>query len=425
MRIWRTKDPYASIRWKLLAINMGALFVLWITLLSLVYSLMTHELYQVLDSELRGAAGGIIRGYAERPHAPLGNSVALNQLDIRFSLWHMQYANGQWTSAFIDGNPFINVSPIYTAAQQNPDGLFETVSIRSVRYRSFTAMVHTERGLYLIRALKPIASINATLNNLLWILGVAGLAALILTIAMGLWLTGKSLAPMIASWKRQQQFVGDASHELRTPLAIIKANLEVLLRSPDHKIESEMTYLANAYEEVGRTTTLIQNLLTLARADSQEQLIERVPVDMNHLIRAMADTVQPLATAEDKEIVATVPEFPCQVLGDVARLRQLLLILVDNAMRYSKSGAKITLKLECDTLHTRITVADTGIGIDARLLPRVFDRFVRADTTRHRQGQGTGLGLAIAKWIVQAHNGTIEIASKLDQGTTVTITLPP
>lgn len=427
MRIARRhseRDPYRSVRLTLFGINIGALLAVWATLLIVVYSLMDHELYQVLDNQLRFTATRIIRNYdRNRSSIPLGPVILADQQES-FSLWFIALEHTDWTAAFIDGNPFVDVRQMYRRALVNPTGQYETISMEGLPYRAFYDLVHTHKGTYLIRVVQPEGPTNATLGRLLRTLTIAGLTALLLTILIALWLSERSLAPMIASWRRQQQFVADASHELRTPLTIIKTNLDVLLRNTDHTIESELHFLANAYAEVTRTNALIEDLLTLARADSQEVLIERHPVDIGALTQEVAETVAPMAEAQEKAIDVSVPTTPCLTLGDVNRLRQLLLILIDNALRYSNAGASIRLSVKCDTLYTTLTVADTGIGIDAQLLPRIFDRFVRGDATRSRHEQGGGLGLSIAKWIVEAHRGAISVQSTLGKGTTFIITLP-
>ncbi|MCY0876667.1 MAG: HAMP domain-containing sensor histidine kinase [Firmicutes bacterium] len=418
------RDPYQSVRFTLFGINIGALLAVWATLLIVVYSLMYHELYEVLDNQLQLTATRIIRNY-DRHHAgvPLGPVILADQQES-FSLWFIAHEHSDWTAAYMDGNPFVNVRLMYRRALGNPTGSYETISTNGAPYRAFYALVDTPRGTYLIRVIQPEGPTNATLSRLLRTLTVAGFAALFLTIAIGLWLSERSLSPMIASWRRQQQFVADASHELRTPLTIIKTNLDVLLRHPEHTIETELNFLANAYSEVNRTSSLIEDLLTLARADSKEALIEEHPVDVGALATEVADTVLPMAEQQEKTISVSVPASSCQTLGDVNRLRQLLLILIDNALRYSNAGGSIHLTVKCDTLYTTIAVSDTGIGIAPKLLPRIFDRFVRGDETRMRHEQGSGLGLSIAKWIVEAHRGTITAQSTVGKGTTFTITLP-
>jgi len=418
-------DPYLSVRFKLFGINIGALLAVWAILLMVVYSLMANQLFQVLDDQLRNTAVRIIHSYDRgRRSIQLDPMIALGDQDITFSLWRVTQQKANFTAAFIDGNPFVDVRQMYHLAEENSNGEYSTIGVEGLPYRAFYAIVPLTRGTYLIRVIQQEGPTNATLGRLLWTLGVAGLAALALTIVIGIWLSSRSMAPMIASWRRQQQFVADASHELRTPLTIIKTNLDVLFRHTDHTIESELHFLANAYAEVLRTNSLIEDLLTLARADSQEQLIEKYPVDIGALARDVVEAVAPMAEEQDKKITASTPAAPCQIIGDRGRLRQLILILVDNSFRYSSAGATIGITVTCDTLSTTIVVADTGAGIEPQLLPRIFDRFVRGDTTRHRNEQGSGLGLSIAKWVIEAHNGTIAVNSVLGKGTTFTIIIP-
>jgi len=417
------KDPYLPVRVKLFGINLGALLSVWVILLIVVYSLMSQQLFAVLDDELRYSAVRIIHNYNNKQKAgpvPIG----LGDLQITFSLWTIQHHGDVWAAAFVDGNPFVNVRQMYQLARSEPDGLYRTIEMQGGSYRAFFAVVRTEHGTFLIRVLRASGPTTATLGRLLFTLGVAGLAALALAIVLGLWLTSRSLAPMIGSWKRQQQFVADASHELRTPLSIIKTNLDVLFRHPDHTIESELHYLANAYAEVTRTSSLIDSLLTLARIDSRELMLIKQPLDLNTLVREVVETVELLALEQQKEVQVSLPSAPSQVLGDEGRLRQLLLILIDNALHYSGPGASIRLEVKPDTTTTTLAISDTGFGIEPKLLPRIFDRFVRGDSARHRHDQGGGLGLSIAKWIVEAHNGTILVNSTLGKGTTFTITLP-
>ncbi|MHB1683076.1 MAG: histidine kinase dimerization/phospho-acceptor domain-containing protein, partial [Bacilli bacterium] len=243
-------------RLKLFSINIGALLVIWAILLSLVYSMMASELYNVLDNQLQRAAERIIH-VDIRNQAKPSNTQSPTISGIGYSLWSLVDETGTKTSFFIDGNPFVNVWQIYNLAVAHPNGYYVTVRDAGVPYRSFYALVHAQKGNYLIRVTTPTGPTDTTLGNLLWTLTEVGLAALALTIAVGMWLAARSLAPTIAAWRRQQQFVADASHELRTPLTIIKTNLEVLLQNPDHTIESEMRYLGNAYEELVRTGSLI------------------------------------------------------------------------------------------------------------------------------------------------------------------------
>ena len=417
------KDPYLSVKIKLFSINLGALFAVWAFLLVLVYGLMDRELYHILDNQLRSGALHIIQQYTRSP-ALYSGAIGLGDQQVLFSLWTVTSHGSQWTAEFVQGNPFVNAQQLYSTALKYPAGQVSTVRSDGVPYRAFLAVIPMANNTYMIRVIRPIGPTQAMLSRLLWTLGISGLVALGLVVALGIWLTSRSVSPMIASWRRQQQFVADASHELRTPLTIIRANLDILLHHPDHTIGSELQHLGNAYEEVTQTAELIENLLTLARADSHEQLIERKPVNLAILIQNLVETMQPMADAQEKTIRVTLPSAACVVPGDLARLRQLFLILLDNAFSYTHADAIITVAVECDTLRATVRVSDTGIGIPAELLPQIFERFVRGDASRHRPSGGTGLGLSIAKWIVEAHGGDITAASTPGKGSVFTVSLP-
>ncbi len=421
---WQSKserDPYLAVRIKLFSINIGALFAVWAFLLILVYSLMYRELYHILDDQLRAGALHIIQQYTHNPGLYSGALGLGDQQQVLFSLFSITSHGSRWTAEFVQGNPFVNAAQLYSTALKYPAGVVSTIRMDGVPYRAFLAVIPMADNTYMIRVTHAIAPTQAMLSRLLWTLGISGLVALGLVVALGIWLTSRSVSPMVASWRRQQQFVADASHELRTPLTIIKTNLDILLHHPGHTIESEMHYLANAYEEATRTAEMIDTLLMLARADSHEQLIERKPVDLIALAQGLVETMQPMAEAQNKTIASAVPHGACVIPGDLARLRQLLLILLDNAFSYTTTGATITVEVECDTLRSTIRVTDDGVGIPAALLPRIFERFVRGDESR---GDGAGLGLSLARWIVEAHGGTITAASTPGKGSVFTVSLP-
>lgn len=413
-------------RIKLFLIIIGTLLAIWLVLLAMVYSLMANELFGLLDNQLLTYATHTIHSHmnSKTTNSSTVDRTTTTDTKYNYSLWQRVPGNTVQYSVFIDGNPFVSPLSIYKVAKNNPDGVFKTIDNQGIPYRAFFAVIHFQRGDFIIRVTTSAARTDTTLSNLLWTLGIVGFIALGITILIGLWLSSRILSPSIRAWKRQQQFVADASHELRTPLAIIKTNLEVLLRHPEHTIESELHWLGNAYSEVLSTTTLIEDLLTLARADSMEILIEHEEIDLSALVNEVADTVHPLAEDQGKELKLETTEFPCKTVGDIKRLRQLLLILLDNALKYTNAGATIVVTLGCDTNFSQLAVKDTGIGIPPDQLPKIFDRFMRGDSSRHRENQGSGLGLSIAKWIVEAHGGSIVVNSMVGKGSTFTVKLP-
>lgn len=221
---------------------------------------------------------------------------------------------------------------------------------------------------------------------------------------------------------QQRQFAADASHELRTPLTIIKGDLDVLLRHRRTPEEYEEVVRGVA-DEATHLSSLVEDLLTLARADSGQAELAREFVYLDVLVDAAAASLRRLAEA--KGVAMTLRLQPdVAVIGDLARLRQIIVNVLGNAVRYTPSGGTVEVVLTTSTGDAHLKIADTGIGIAPDDLPHIFDRFFRADKARTHVEGGTGLGLAIARWSAEAHGGRIEAASHLDVGSTFTVTLP-
>ena len=216
----------------------------------------------------------------------------------------------------------------------------------------------------------------------------------------------------------QRRFVADASHELRTPLTTIRGNASLLRQFPTLTSEDRVATLAQISHEAERMSRLVQDLLTLARADAGQPLA-RVPVALAPLVEDVVSQARVLAHGQQ---VTTNGVRPVEVLGDPDALRQLALILLDNALKYTPPGGRILVHLEPAGNDARLAVSDTGVGIDPKDLPHIFERFYRADHAR--QAGGTGLGLSIAEWIAAQHGGKIEVVSTPGCGSTFTVCLP-
>ncbi|MBA3469510.1 MAG: HAMP domain-containing protein [Herpetosiphonaceae bacterium] len=222
------------------------------------------------------------------------------------------------------------------------------------------------------------------------------------------------------AYRSQQRFVADASHELRAPLTAIQGNLELLRRRPNLSDADREEAIGEAEREARRLSRLVADLLALARADAGVGLQHR-PVELDSIVLEAFSTARQLARGQS---LALDPFGPATLVGDSDRLKQLVLILLDNALSYTPADGQVRLGLAETAGGVTITVADTGIGISAADLPHVYERFYRADPARTREPGGTGLGLAIARWIADQHEGAISIASQPGQGTTVTVTFP-
>jgi signal transduction histidine kinase len=217
--------------------------------------------------------------------------------------------------------------------------------------------------------------------------------------------------------------VADASHELRTPLTVIKTNAELLLLYPDRTIREESVRITNVVRESVRMSRLVATLLTLARADAGDPELARETVPVDELVRAAAGQFAPLAAQKGVALEAAA-EDGLTLEADRERLHQLLVILLDNAVKYTPAGGRVTVACRRQAGHVLLTVTDTGCGIRPADVPRIFDRFFRGDRARSRGDGGAGLGLAIARWIVESHGGKIRAESSLGQGTKIYVSLP-
>ena len=229
-------------------------------------------------------------------------------------------------------------------------------------------------------------------------------------------LSKKTLKPIIISWERQTEFVQNAAHELRTPLTIIQAKQQLLLKEPESKIIDKSEDISLTINETRRLTKLVKELMVLAMADSNQLDIKRENKNIDELIKDVVIPYVEYAKMQNKELKV---ELNCnkEINIDINKITQLMVILLDNAIKYTKEGEKIEVKTHCKDGKCTIEVLDTGIGINDEQKKHIFERFYRADKARTRETGGTGLGLAIAQTIVKAHGGTIKVYNNEPKGT--------
>lgn len=255
-------------------------------------------------------------------------------------------------------------------------------------------------------------------------LGLLALSAVsvVLIGAASWWLAGRALQPAQAAWERQQRFIASASHELRTPLTLIRASTEVALRGLDPADGDSRELLDDVLAESDHMRRLVDDLLTLTRLDSGRLQLNPIDVDLAVLL---AETQRQTARLGDERGVAvSLGDAAGVVRADVDRLRQVLLNLIDNALRHTPPGGSVCLAASPQGRGVRICVSDSGCGIAPEHLPHIFERFYRADPARGREGGNAGLGLSIARGLVEAMGGQIGAESVVGRGTTVWMVLP-
>jgi len=274
---------------------------------------------------------------------------------------------------------------------------------------------------------KELDSHDHFVKRLAQTLGAAALLLLLMSGGIGYFAAGRALVPIRRSFDTQRRFVADASHELRTPLSVIQASLDVVEKEEQDRLSPfSQQVIADLKQEVRRMGRLTGDLLTLARSDAEGMELRRESFDLQELLQRAQRTMQPQAEAQQVTLVLA-PGESLPVLADPDRVFQLLLVLLDNAMKYTPSGGKVSLAATRpvgESGKVLITVADTGPGVPQADQEKIFERFYRLDQSRSREAGGAGLGLAIARAIAQAHGGSISVVTAPTGGSVFRVLLP-
>jgi heavy metal sensor kinase len=343
--------------------------------------------------------------------------------------------------------------------------LFVTRNLDSSQYRIALQRVTVAGAVYDIHAAVPTEPFDQALDHFR-LLETEILPLLVLLASLlGYWLSGRSLAPVNriiktaelinaqnlsrrlevpeardelrrltetlnamlvrieTSFKRITQFTADASHDLRTPVAVIRTTAEVTLRRPrlDHEYRDALLRILETSVD---TSDLLENLLTLARADAGAAGIEMHTVDLVSHVQKVRTRTALLAAEKGIDVAAKTPEGSVFARADAIAIDRLLLILLDNAVKYTPRGGRCEISLSQSAGHAEISVRDSGVGIAEKDLANIFDRFYRADRVRGKSNGGAGLGLAIARWIAEIHGGTIVAESTVGRGSAFYVRLP-
>lgn len=286
--------------------------------------------------------------------------------------------------------------------------IFEGNEIYEARYVQLLINVDSEKGI---------------VSNYLEIISASVVIGIVCSVFASIILSKKTLKPLEENVIRQMEFVQNVSHELRTPLTIIQAKQELLLQEPNAKIIDKSEDISLTLNETKRLTKLVKDLLVLSRADAKKITLQKENVNIDEYITSIVSPYKEIAQMQNKDIQLDL-NYKLDIDIDTNKIYQLIIILLDNAIKYTEENDVITVKTYMKDNKCIIEVADTGIGVSDEGLKRIFERFYREDTARSRETGGTGLGLSIANYIVTAHGGTIKASHNTPKGTVFTIRLP-
>lgn len=414
-----------SVRRRLILWSGGTTLVVLVVLGSLLYAAVGRSLAAAGERQLVDRSDTIRRFISQGPG---GRPLPLGFL----------FGGGSAaTFAFVVGP----TGQVFGPPQELPNGLPNDASVESARttgtdvrtaeidrvpIRLRSEAVKGPTGTFVIQVVQDRTSEQRTLDVLLLVLLVGGGIALIAATAVGAIYARRALVPIRqsletqeAALRRQREFAADASHELRTPLTVIRTSVEHLQRHRESRVSEVGTALEDVSAEVGHLTAIVEDLLLLARSDSGAIELEHVSLDLGDVAADAMPSLTQLAAARNVQVVLD-PE-PAPVIGDPARLRQLVVILADNAVRHSPPGATATVRVRRDGGSALLVVEDEGPGIRAEHLPHIFDRFWRGPGAPEG---GTGLGLAIGEWITRRHAGSIAVEARSPRGSRFIVRLP-
>ena len=307
------------------------------------------------------------------------------------------------------------------------DGTYYLHAVNSdgMDYRVCTTITSNEVGeMRIIQTIANLAEKNRYLDGLLIAILLSCIIGIILSFILSYIIANRSIKPIQENIKLQKEFIADASHELRTPLSVIRTNLDLVKLSGEESVDSQMEWIDAAYDETKRMENLIKGLLTLAKADLNQTVLNNEVIELNKLCSKVISMFEPVARQKEIELLFNGSDVLVNVIADRQKLSQLLLIVLENACVYSRANSLVRITISKHKEKAQIQIEDKGIGIESDELELIFNRFYRSDKARSRSEGGTGLGLAIAKNITLSFGGEIFAESEKGVGTIITIRLP-
>ena len=316
----------------------------------------------------------------------------------------------------IDSSEIENLIEIALASNNNSDKIKASDSTYVFLKKS---LANTTKIVFL-----DISNEKDLLAKLLQTFVLVGALMLLILLLISIYLTNKSIEPIKEGFEKQKQFIADASHELKTPLAIIKTNSSLLIENENDTIRNQKKWINYINSQTDRMSTLINEMLSLAKLDVQENnIINLVPINISKTIENMVLSFEAILFENGIELESNISNN-ITINGELENIKKLLSILIDNAVKHTNKNGKITISLQVENNKAKLKVKNTGEGIPKEYLEKIFERFYRIDNSRARETGGYGLGLSIAKSIVEQHHGKIYAKSTINKDTTFIVELP-
>ncbi|KAF3885814.1 MULTISPECIES: sensor histidine kinase [Nostocales] len=413
----------------LFTISMGSILVAFT---AIAYYLVVQQQLQAFDERLYSTSKTLVRGiqyptynqrwqYKQKEVPMFGDTLPPVNSDIVY----VRLYNYEKELIYAPG--------IARSVRPSATPGFQTIKITSNRsritpyqewVREITLPItQNENVIGYIQVAVPLTPLRHSLNKARLFLTLGVPVSLALVGITGWFLGGLAMQPALRAYEQLQRFTADASHELRAPVAAILSNAQVALMPPQDEAE-QLYRLENIVEIAKSMSSLINNLLFLARQDRPLDITKLKTIDIVELLQTLAKEYQKQATAQNLNFTVQLPQQPVYLKVDADLLKQAVVNLLNNALKYTLEGGIVTLRLLTPPHRVILQVEDTGIGIPEEDLSHIFERFYRVDTVRSRQTGGFGLGLAIAQQIVQAHQGNLTVKSIFGQGSVFEIEIP-
>lgn len=394
---------FDKLKKKFILINMSLLTLVFIVIFGSIYIFTTISMDRELEHELRGVIYNQKKPGLDMP--ALSSSIII-ELDSENNIAKV--------STFMEIDETSLEDTIYEIIKN--ENKYGKIKLEGSSYGYFKD--NTVKG-FKIALMSRQPQIDV-LNNLLKVFISIGSVSLILLLLISIYLTSRTIKPIKETFEKQKQFIANASHELKTPLAIIKTNNSLVLSNKSATVESQGKWLNYIDNQIERMSELLDEMLTLAKLDTNRQLQEFSEFDFSKLVNNILLTFEAVIFENRIQLESNILK-DVKLKGDKESIKRVVIILLDNAIKYTNKNGKINVDLVQEKNKIKLKVKNTGEGIKKEDLEKIFERFYRVDSSRARETGGYGLGLSIAKSIVDSHKGKIHAESNVGEDTTFII----